>query len=163
MLLNALLVLCYWSHRVTETATNHCSRTKPSPIAHTIGKMVQIVWWRSVQVFNCGRPRTSWKKSRLKEANGTVWKTFTAVIKPTQQNCIHYLSVLTVVVEACKIALSNRRKFYLQIKLCPREAQTCARPLFCNCDLDIEPMTLQLHHDLAILKLYFYTESIAAR
>jgi len=48
----------------------------------------------------------------------------------------------------------------LKIKQCPREAQTCALPLFC--DLGINPTTLKLEGDLDILKMYIYTENEAA-
>jgi len=50
----------------------------------------------------------------------------------------------------------------LIIKLCPREAQTCALPLFCDHDLEINPMTLKLESDLDILKMYPHTENKAA-
>jgi len=45
------------------------------------------------------------------------------------------------------------------IKLCPRRAQTCGQPLFCDCDLEINPMTLKLEGD--ILKMYLHTEDEA--
>jgi len=48
------------------------------------------------------------------------------------------------------------------IKLCPRGAQTCALPQFCNCDLEINPVTLKLEGDLDILKMYLLTENEAA-
>jgi len=44
------------------------------------------------------------------------------------------------------------------IKLCPRKAQTCALPLFCNHDLDTNPMTLKVKGDLDILKMHLDTE-----
>jgi len=47
-------------------------------------------------------------------------------------------------------------------KLRPRGAQTCALPLFCNHDLDINPMTLKLEGDLDVLKTYHHTENEAA-
>jgi len=49
-----------------------------------------------------------------------------------------------------------------KIKLCPRRAQTCVLPLFCDCDLDINPMTLKLEGDLDILKTYLHAENEAA-
>jgi len=39
------------------------------------------------------------------------------------------------------------------IKLCPRGAQTCALPLFCDSDLEINPVTLKHEGDLDILKM----------
>jgi len=48
-------------------------------------------------------------------------------------------------------------------KLCPRGAQTCALPLFCNCDPEINLMTLKLEDDLDILKMYPHTEDEVAR
>jgi len=48
------------------------------------------------------------------------------------------------------------------IKLCPRGAQTCALPLFCDRDLEINPMTLKLEGDLDILKTYPHTKNEAA-
>jgi len=47
-------------------------------------------------------------------------------------------------------------------KLCPKAAQTCALPLFCNHDLEIYPITLKLKGDLNILKMYPQTENKAA-
>jgi len=41
-----------------------------------------------------------------------------------------------------------------QIKLCPRGAQTCTQPLFCECDLEVNPMALKLSCDFDILKMY---------
>jgi len=41
-------------------------------------------------------------------------------------------------------------------------AQTCALPLFCDRDLDINPMTLKLEGDLDILKMYVHTGNKAA-
>jgi len=49
-----------------------------------------------------------------------------------------------------------------EIKLCPRGAQTCALPLFCDLDLEINPMTLKLENDLDILKMYLHTENEVA-
>jgi len=49
------------------------------------------------------------------------------------------------------------------IKLCPSGAQTCALPLFCNSDLEINPMTLKVKGDLDVLKMYLHTENEAAR
>jgi len=40
--------------------------------------------------------------------------------------------------------------------------QTCALPLFCDRDLEINSMTLKLEGDLDILKLYPHTENEAA-
>jgi len=36
----------------------------------------------------------------------------------------------------------------------PMGAQTCMLPLFCNRDLEINPVTLKLEGDLDILKMY---------
>jgi len=47
----------------------------------------------------------------------------------------------------------------IHIKLCPRGAQTCKLPLFCNSDLEINPMTLKLKADLDILQIYLYIEN----
>jgi len=44
----------------------------------------------------------------------------------------------------------------------PGGAQTCALPLFCDRDLEINSMTLKLQGDLDILRMYFHTESEAA-
>jgi len=49
----------------------------------------------------------------------------------------------------------------LQIKLCLRGAQTCMLPLFCDCDSEINPMTLKLEGDLDIPKKYLHTENEA--
>jgi len=49
---------------------------------------------------------------------------------------------------------------YNNIKLCPRAAQTWA--LFCNRDLEINPMTLKLKGDLDIVKIYLLTENETA-
>jgi len=49
-----------------------------------------------------------------------------------------------------------------KLKQCPRGAQTCALPLFYDRDLEINPMTLKLKGDLAILKMYLHTENEAA-
>jgi len=35
-------------------------------------------------------------------------------------------------------------------------------PLFCNGELEINPMTLKLENDLDILKMYIHTENKAA-
>jgi len=56
-----------------------------------------------------------------------------------------------------------RKKHNVRIKLCPRGAHTCARPLFRFCDLDINPMTLKLESGLDILKVYLHTENEVAR
>jgi len=48
------------------------------------------------------------------------------------------------------------------IKLCPRGAQTCALPLFCDRELEVNIMTLKLDRDLDILKMYCHTENEAA-
>jgi len=40
------------------------------------------------------------------------------------------------------------------IKLCLSGTQTCVLPLFCNRDLEINPMTLKLEGDLDILNTY---------
>jgi len=34
--------------------------------------------------------------------------------------------------------------------------------MFCDCDLEIDPMTLKLEGDLDILKMYLHTENEAA-
>jgi len=47
-------------------------------------------------------------------------------------------------------------------KLRPRGAQTCALPLFCTRDLEINHMTLKLEGDLDILKMYLHTKNEAA-
>jgi len=44
----------------------------------------------------------------------------------------------------------------------PEGAHTCAQPLFCFRDLDINPMTLKLEGDLDILKMYLHTEDEVA-
>jgi len=49
-----------------------------------------------------------------------------------------------------------------EIKLCPRGAQTYALPLFCERDLEINPVTLKLEGDLNILKMYLQTENEVA-
>jgi len=41
-------------------------------------------------------------------------------------------------------------------------AQTCSLPLFCDRDLEINPLTLKLEGDLDILKMYLYIENEAA-
>jgi len=43
----------------------------------------------------------------------------------------------------------------IEIKLCPKEAQTCALQFFCDRDLDINFMTTKLD----ILKIYLHTEN----
>jgi len=48
-----------------------------------------------------------------------------------------------------------------KIKLCPRGAQTCVLPLFCDRDLEIKPMTLKLEGDVDILKIYLHTRNEA--
>jgi len=48
---------------------------------------------------------------------------------------------------------------YLIIKLCPKGAHNCARPLFCCRDLDLGPVTLNLDRDLDVLKVYLHTEN----
>jgi len=48
------------------------------------------------------------------------------------------------------------------IKLCLKGAKTCAPTLFCDRDLEINPMTLKLERDLDILKMYLHTENEAA-
>jgi len=45
----------------------------------------------------------------------------------------------------------------MNIKLCARTAQTYALPLFCDRDLEINPMILKLEGDLDILKMYLHT------
>jgi len=50
----------------------------------------------------------------------------------------------------------------LLIKLCPREAKTCALSLICDRDLEINTMTLKLEGALDILKIYPHTENEAA-
>jgi len=57
----------------------------------------------------------------------------------------------------------NGSETTIKIKLCPTGAQTCALPLFCDRDLEINPMTLKLEGDLDILKMYRHTENEAAR
>jgi len=47
------------------------------------------------------------------------------------------------------------------VKLCPIGAQTCALPLFCDRDLEINIMTLKLEDNLDILKMYPHTENKA--
>jgi len=39
----------------------------------------------------------------------------------------------------------------------------CIQPLFCCCDLDINPMTLKFEGDLDIVKMYLHTENEVAR
>jgi len=48
------------------------------------------------------------------------------------------------------------------VKLCPRKAQTCVLPLFCDRDFEINPMTLKVEGDLDILKMYPHAEIEAA-
>jgi len=50
----------------------------------------------------------------------------------------------------------------MTINLCPRGAQTCTLLLFCNRDLEINPVTLKLEGDLDILKMCLYNENKAA-
>jgi len=45
---------------------------------------------------------------------------------------------------------------------CLKGAQTCTLPLFCNRDLEINPMTFKLEGDLDILKMYPHSETEAA-
>jgi len=47
-------------------------------------------------------------------------------------------------------------------ELCPRGAQTCALPLFCDRVLEINSMTLKLENDLDVLKRYHHSENEAA-
>jgi len=47
------------------------------------------------------------------------------------------------------------------IKLCPTGAQTCALPLFCDHDLEINRMTLKLESELDIPNLHLRTENEA--
>jgi len=49
----------------------------------------------------------------------------------------------------------------MHIKMCPRGAQTCELPLFCDCKIKINAMTLKLEGDLHILKMYLHTENEA--
>jgi len=49
------------------------------------------------------------------------------------------------------------------IKPCYRGGQTCALPLFCDHDLEINPITLKLEGELNILNMYLHTENEAAR
>jgi len=44
-------------------------------------------------------------------------------------------------------------KQQLQINLCPQGAQTCALPLCCDRDLEINPMTVTHEGDIDILTL----------
>jgi len=48
------------------------------------------------------------------------------------------------------------------IKLCPREEQTFVMPLFCDCDLEINHVTLKLEDDQYIVKMYLHTVNEAA-
>jgi len=58
----------------------------------------------------------------------------------------------------------NDTELYKQyIKLYLKAAQTCTLPLFCNSDLEINPMTLKLYCDFDIVKMYLQTENEAAR
>jgi len=56
----------------------------------------------------------------------------------------------------------DHRLLSLWIKLWPKEAHTCARPVSCCCDLDINAMTLKLG-DTDILKMYLHIKSKVAR
>jgi len=47
------------------------------------------------------------------------------------------------------------------IKLCPKGAQACVLPLFCNHDFEINPMILKLESDLDIPKMNLQTENEA--
>jgi len=49
------------------------------------------------------------------------------------------------------------------INRCPRGAHTCARPLFCCCDVEINPMTFKLECDLDILTTYHRANNEVAR
>jgi len=49
-----------------------------------------------------------------------------------------------------------------KIKLRPTGAQTCAPPLFCDRDLEINPITLKLEGDLDTPNMYLHTENEAA-
>jgi len=57
---------------------------------------------------------------------------------------------------------STRVAINKYIKLCPRGAQTCALPLFCDRDLEINPVTLKLEGDQDILMANLHTENEAA-
>jgi len=56
----------------------------------------------------------------------------------------------------------TQRKKQEKIRLSPREAQTCALPLSCNRDLEINSMTLKLEDDLDIRKMYLRAENEVA-
>jgi len=51
----------------------------------------------------------------------------------------------------------------IQKSIKTRRAQTCALPLFCDSDLEINPVTLKLEGDLDILKMYLQTKNEVAR
>jgi len=71
----------------------------------------------------------------------------------------NYFGFLLLVKIECTWACYASTK--LLIKLYPREAQTCALPLLCDRDLEINPMTLKLEGDLDIPKTYLHTENEA--
>jgi len=47
------------------------------------------------------------------------------------------------------------------VNLCSRAEPTCALQLFCDCDLEVNPMILKLESDLDILKMYLHIENKA--
>jgi len=61
----------------------------------------------------------------------------------------------------CIKHIGNIEEILVTFKLCPKGAQTCALPLFCDRDLEINPMTLKLEGDLYILKMYPHAENEA--
>jgi len=76
---------------------------------------------------------------------------------------VYALCFLSAVCFECFCVLRQRTTTTtIIINLSTREARTCARPLFCRRDLDINPMTLKLEGDLDILKVYFYAENEVA-
>jgi len=58
--------------------------------------------------------------------------------------------------------ITEKYKFQTTIKLCTSRAQTCELPLFCDRDLQINPMTLKLKGDLDILKMNVHTKNEVA-
>jgi len=58
--------------------------------------------------------------------------------------------------------MKSHCELQITIKLCPSGAQTCALPLFCDRDLEINPMTLKLAGYRDILKMYPRNENEAA-
>jgi len=66
------------------------------------------------------------------------------------------LSYLLTCTSNAHVEIKNVRT-QIKIKLCPRGAHTCARPLFRCCGLDINSMTLKLKGDLDILKMDLHT------